>query len=450
MAKAKKPSSGNKNAAKSSKSEASEAGKTPISGIPKSKATKTTKSVSAASATMGSTKDVAAKVEPVKTVEKKSAENTSKPTSQKASSDAVVSPKSVGQADKGPSDDDVTPKTAPIAEANTAKEIATTATPSPAQPSVTAERQSVFWPLVLGGLVAGGIGFAVAELNVLSTRGVTDEIRATLNKQQDEITALQEVEPAVPDLTEITTSIAAVSDAVGTLDARLTELENRPVVTIEGETVTPAPDYTDEMAALQSSIEAQKAEVEQQRIEIERLLENAVSVEEATASVAKEAAVRNALTEITVAISEGSGFVDALAALNDAGVEDIPAALSDFAEDGAPTLVTLQNGFPDAARDALSAARSAGVDEGTGGVSGFLRRQLGARSTAPREGSDPDAVLSRAEAAVREGQLDEAFNEIESLPPEVLAVMDGWLAQARARLGAENAVKDLSQRLTAN
>jgi hypothetical protein len=90
------------------------------------------------------------------------------------------------------------------------------------------------------------------------------------------------------------------------------------------------------------------------------------------------------------------------------------------------------------------------VDAGTGGVGGFLKRQLGARSVAPRDGSDPDAVLSRAEAAVRDGRVGAALTELETLPPEVQSAMEDWLAQARTRADAEQAVQDLSERLTAN
>ena len=79
-----------------------------------------------------------------------------------------------------------------------------------------------------------------------------------------------------------------------------------------------------------------------------------------------------------------------------------------------------------------------------------MRRQLGARSVQPREGSDPDAVLSRAEAAVRDGDLSEALNELDNLPEDVQSAMADWLADARARVAAEAAINDLSQRLTAN
>ena len=83
-------------------------------------------------------------------------------------------------------------------------------------------------------------------------------------------------------------------------------------------------------------------------------------------------------------------------------------------------------------------------------MGGFLRRQLGARSVIPREGSDPDAVLSRAEAAVRDGRVADALREIDALPQGAKDAMQSWSADAKVRADAEAAVQDLSQRLTAN
>jgi hypothetical protein len=98
----------------------------------------------------------------------------------------------------------------------------------------------------------------------------------------------------------------------------------------------------------------------------------------------------------------------------------------------------------------LSAARSAGTGEGQQGIGGFLTRSLGVRSVAPREGNDPDAVLSRAEAAVNAGDLSAALNELDTLPEEAQAVMADWRAAADARVSARTAADALAQRLTAD
>ena len=126
---------------------------------------------------------------------------------------------------------------------------------------------------------------------------------------------------------------------------------------------------------------------------------------------------------------------------------EVPAALSDVAADGVAQLSTLQAEIPDAARAALAAARATETD---GGLGGFLKRQLGARSVAPREGDDPHAVLSRLEAAVREGRLDAALAEAEALPSEAQAAMQDWIDAAQARVDAQSATEALVQRVAAN
>ena len=56
-------------------------------------------------------------------------------------------------------------------------------------------------------------------------------------------------------------------------------------------------------------------------------------------------------------------------------------------------------------------------------------------------------MLSRAEAALRGGDLDTTLTEIESLPETARAEMSDWVAQATLRRDALAAAADLSQQL---
>ena len=128
--------------------------------------------------------------------------------------------------------------------------------------------------------------------------------------------------------------------------------------------------------------------------------------------------------------------------LEGAGLET-PEALSREV----PSLDSLQAGFPEAARAALRAALRRDSAAGNGNLlTNFLRAQTGARSVAPREGSDPDAILSRAGVAVEAGRIAEAVVEIESLPEPARAAapMADWLAGALAYRDAQAALSDLS------
>ncbi|NNE52032.1 MAG: hypothetical protein HKN30_06470 [Sulfitobacter sp.] len=329
-------------------------------------------------------------------------------------------------------------------------------TPSPASQQ---RKSGGFWPLVLGGVVAGAIGFVISEANLLQLRSESDNLAVMVEEQQAAIEALQnapvQTAPAEPvdlsgiesTLADLRASIDGIDRSIEGLDGRISALELRPTGGGAGE---PDADYSAALAALQSSINAQKAEIDAQRTEIEGLIANARSVEAATADAARAAAGQNALARITAALASGASYDDEVAALREAGVENLPDALTAPAETGVTTLANLQARFPEVARDALAAARAADGQEAEDGFGGFLRRQLGARSVTPREGNDPDAVLSRAEASVRDGRIAEALAEAENLPEAARAAMKDWLTDARALADARSAAQELSQRLTAN
>jgi len=147
-------------------------------------------------------------------------------------------------------------------------------------------------------------------------------------------------------------------------------------------------------------------------------------------------------------MDDGTPFDTAIADLASLGTE-APAALADLAADGAPTLAALESSFPEAARAALSAARSEGLaDQDSNAFTAFLKNQLDVRSVTPREGDDPDAVLSRAEAALAGGDLDATLAEIGALPEVVRAELSGWTADATARSDALSALAALDATLS--
>ena len=75
---------------------------------------------------------------------------------------------------------------------------------------------------------------------------------------------------------------------------------------------------------------------------------------------------------------------------------------------------------------------------------------MGVRSLAPREGDDPDAILSRAQAAVTAGEIEGALAEIVMLPPDGQSAMTDWVTAARARLDALAAASGLAETLNIN
>lgn len=456
MAKPKKPASKTSDTAGPSKANAAETKPDPVA-----KAVASTKAAaeSAKPAAEKTPETPAAKPAEVKTPTTSKASEAAKPASTAQKTPATADkPKETAAAKTDPV---AKPKDSPSTTAP--KETATKApskpeaakpaevskpkpTPAPTPPAPAPQKNASPWPLVLGGVAAGVIGFVAAEMNAFGLRANNDTLQSAISAQSDRIAELETAladaaAPEMPDIAPLQDALGALSGTVASLDERVTELVNRPIVTTTGDVDVSA--YENQLADLQSSVVAQKEE-------LDRLLENALSVEQATAEAARLAVVQGALTDLSAAITEGVPFEEPLAVLASNGVSDIPAALSDAASDGVPTLSGLQSGFTESARAALGAARASGEQTGEDGFGGFLKRSLGARSVAPREGSDPDAVLSRAEAAIRDGALDTALSELDTLPAAAQDAMGAWLVDARARATARTAAQDLSERLTAN
>ena len=149
-----------------------------------------------------------------------------------------------------------------------------------------------------------------------------------------------------------------------------------------------------------------------------------------------------AVAALQAALDRGVTPDEARQTLEGVGIE-APEALTREV----PSLDSLQASFPEAARAALRASLRQDSAAGNGSLFGnFIRAQTGARSVEPREGTDPDAILSRADAAVEEGRIGEAVTEIEALPEpgKTATAMAEWLAGATAYRDAQAALSDLS------
>jgi hypothetical protein len=309
--------------------------------------------------------------------------------------------------------------------------------------TVEEPKKAVVWPFILGGVVAATFGFAAARSNV-----VDDFLPPSWRLDAGEVALQGQISDAqlqIDTLNERLTSFSAeLNDAPQTdandiidlsvkfdgLVARLDAIESRPV-SMQSENV----DFT------------QLREVaEKQQTEIDALLADARLVEQTSQEAASKTLARAAALRIVAAVESGAPFATALADLEATGASDIPEALKSAARDGVVTLAALQGEIPSAARAALAES----LQDAEAGFSGFLKRQLGARSIAPREGDDADAVLSRIEGAVRQGRLMDALAEAETLPTEAKSAMSDWLEKTTTRVAVTTASEALIQFLAAN
>lgn len=316
---------------------------------------------------------------------------------------------------------------------------------------------SVFLPAILGGLIAAGLGFGAAYYFIPRFDPAMVEAmnanEAAIAELRADVTAIDAPEDIAPLTEQVNTLNGQITDQFGAFDERIASFEER-LVALEKQ---PSGDGTLQDTALQAyqaELDNLRSQVEEQAnaafAQLESTREEAAAIEEAALLAARNAKARAALAEIRSALDTGAPMANALTELSEVLDAPTPDALAAVAE-GVPTLAKLQGDFPPAARQALSDARSEGASgETTGAFGSFLREQLNVRSVAPRDGDDADAILSRAEAALKEGQLDTAIAEVSALPDVAAGPLSGWVQQAQARSNALAAANDISTSLNDN
>lgn len=313
-------------------------------------------------------------------------------------------------------------------------------------------------PMLGAGVVLAFLGFVAGRADVIpndALPGFLQRDSALAETVADQKVALENLEQRLADFANADDIAALQSklfetaeDSAAARAALADQIANLPVVTDSAANV--------DIAAVQDLIDAQNLKIaaltEQLQAQTEQTQTSVAQLEAAAVEEALFAQARAALYRVQAAIETGAPFGSALADFSGASATPVPAVLRDAASAGVPALASLQDEFPPLARQALAAARSeTAVPETTvGKLSAFLARQTGARSVTPREGSDTDAVLSRVEAAVRKGALNDALAELDTLSETSKSVLSPWAEAVKRRLDASTAVAQLAESLKSN
>ncbi|MBO9395274.1 hypothetical protein J7400_01185 [Shimia sp. R9_2] len=330
--------------------------------------------------------------------------------------------------------------------------------PEPVAPAPAPQeaRRGGFVPMVFGGVIAAVIGFGGAiyfgdQLGLGGdTKAALAELTAQLEAQNATLAELQggvsassaaatgaqgAADTAASALETLRADVGSLFETVATFEARLMDIEKRPLT--EGLGAAAVAAYEREVKDLKDLVAAQKAE--------------AAELKDRADLSAKTALARSSVTRIVAALESGAPYRAAVVDLRSATGQEVAPVLEQFADDGIIPLSALIESYPDAARAALAKARADKVDDAQGSTLGnFFKTQFGARSVEAREGSDTDAILSRAEAALKAGDLAAALGEIDTLAEGPKSVMAEWVAQAQTRADATQAAEDLAQTLNSN
>lgn len=319
---------------------------------------------------------------------------------------------------------------------------------------------------ISGGIIAAIIGFAAARYVVpegwpfpgvppaedpLAT--AVDEqareiaaLRATVEKLQNDKSLQTQIvtlrDEMNADVAQLDQKIAAIAPRLDDLDRRLVDVEK---LAPEGSAAAKmaAEAYARELASLREMFQGELAKIEAAQTDVNALEADAVKA-------AHSAEIQASLAKVQAALETGEPFGDALAALSEKASITPPPALAAVADEGVPSLAELQDAFPQAAREALNASIRAAVAAGEmSRLTAFIRTQLGSRSLEPKPGNDPDAILSRAEAALNHGDLAGALTELDALPDAAKPAIAQWRKQAETRLAALKASAALAEELNA-
>jgi hypothetical protein len=311
---------------------------------------------------------------------------------------------------------------------------------------------------VLALAAAAGLPYWGPLVGLAPGSGDASALGARLDALGSRLAALESRGPA-PSAeagADLAAKVAQLSDALGAQQRRLAALERAlaDVATEERASADPA-----KLQALADSLNALKgddaklaADTRALRDRLDRL--EAEASRNAAADAARAALVL-AVSQLGAAVAGPGPYAQPLAAVaalvqGDADLGPAIATLQAHEATGVPTLVDLAGRF-----DAVSvaAARAAIVPDRPGWIGEMLahlsRLVVIRRTGGDVAGEGPDALLARAEARLRAGDLAGAVTALSTLEDGPAEAVKPWLADARARIAVDSALASLSARAAA-
>lgn len=189
--------------------------------------------------------------------------------------------------------------------------------------------------------------------------------------------------------------------------------------------------------------------VEKRLGEIDQRLASVVKAESERQTSAQRILVALELGNLKRALDAGRAYAPELAQVERVAKGKLDLApLQAHAEKGVPTVAALQAKFGDVVTQVLEAEQASKqgslVDSLLTSAKSVVQiRRVGANV----EGTTPEAVLARAEAHLKAGNLEQANKEMQSLKPEFKEAAKAWIGQLEARLAVDRALKGIEEGL---
>jgi hypothetical protein len=312
------------------------------------------------------------------------------------------------------------------------------------------------------------LGALDARIKTLEDRKV--ETPPDLSDLTSRVTRL---EGSMNALAETAKEGGSVPDAAA-LDAKIGDLEQRLQGKIDSALAAQQGEGTADLKDLQKEVEALKAKLgalaeahlagdtsdlapqlttlDQRIAKLEAALPELSTAIDRSSASAKSGAAAIAFANLRNAVAAGRPYAAELAGLKslipDPG--DL-GALPLHAETGIPTVAALADTLTKLAETSAAAppapAETSILDSLMASAKSAISiRRIGADAT----GGKPEAVLARADAALKQGDLATAIKEVESLPAQARDPFAGWLDDARARASANDSLSKLESTVLAS
>ncbi|WP_414832474.1 hypothetical protein [Afifella sp. YEN Y35] len=269
-----------------------------------------------------------------------------------------------------------------------------------------------------------------------ASTGASEEELQALSGRLDELSdRLGDLENAAP------VDLGPLQQAVTTNQQMLTKLQQSVSGAANSNDLSKVRDSVTEV---QSALQETQGTTEQTRAQLEELSQRVAtlegSIENATAiapAVAAEA--------FADAVASGEPYETELKAVAGfAGEGAVTETLSAHAAEGLPTREALAAEFHTYVPKILRAADAPAEDVGVmDRLLASARGLVEVRPAGPRQGDEPDAIVSRIEADLAAGRLSEAYAEWQSLPEDVRQPSADWAEKLKARADADALAEDL-------
>ena len=239
----------------------------------------------------------------------------------------------------------------------------------------------------------------------------------------------------------------ALASELGDLEQRLNAIEEGA-----GDAGTAARDLRAGLDGLRDRMAVLASETDALSSRIDAVAETAASQRgQADAEAAQKAALVLALGRLRDVAATGAAFPGAWNSVVELGVDPTEyAVIADAAQHGVPTADALRQRFPAAADAALTAERIGGDDTWYGAAFQRLGNLVSVRRVGEVEGTSVEAIVTRAEYRLQEGNLEAALGELDSLSGPPAEAVASWRAAAESRLKLEQAIRTLQQGIFQN